>query len=84
MSECINAHTNQSQLISFDQRIKIRQTVSYRGEKYSLTKEQTWALDKYNIYGYIGSSRMPKNEDVLGTFGFQGTSKSLLGEWNDQ
>ena len=33
VSECINAHTNQSQLVAFDKRMKSRQIVSYRGEK---------------------------------------------------
>ena len=38
--ECINAHTNQSQLISFDKRIKTIQKVSYSEKKESLTVEQ--------------------------------------------
>ena len=63
--------------------MKIKQIISYKGEKDSLTVEQTWRKDKYNIYGYVGSSRMPKNEDILGTFGCQGTNKASLGEWND-
>ena len=33
VSECINAHTNQSQFIAFDKRMKSGQIVSYRGEK---------------------------------------------------
>ena len=60
--------------------MKSSQIVSHRGEKYSLTVEQTSGQDKYNNYGYVGSSRMPKNEDILGTFGCQGKSKSSLGE----
>ena len=39
VSECINAHTNQSQFISFVKRVKIRQILSYRREKYSLTNK---------------------------------------------
>ena len=63
--------------------MKSRQIVSYKGEKYSLTVEQTWREDKYNIYSYVASSRMPKNDDILGTFGCQETNKISLGEWND-
>ena len=63
--------------------MKSRQIVPYKGEKYSLTVEQTWREDKYNNYGYVASSRMPKNDDILGAFGCQETNKISLGEWND-
>ena len=45
--------------------------------------EQTWGEYKYNIYGYVGSSIMPKNEDILDTFGCQEISKKPLGQLND-
>ena len=41
-----------------------------------MTVEQTWGKVKYNIYGYVGISRMSKNEDILGVFGCQGTGKN--------